>query len=141
VKIDLQAWWRLPQKVRFLAAGAYNTAFGYLAFAALYLLSGRSVHYLAIGFMAHVIGAISAFLVYRHLVFGAVDSWGASFIRFNLSQLFTLGFGIALLFVLVEFARFNPLFAQLGVLLTTVTLSWLLHRHYSFGDRQAGSPS
>jgi len=35
-------WWRLPEKLRFLAAGAYNTAFGYAAFGALYgLLTPR----------------------------------------------------------------------------------------------------
>lgn len=133
--IDAQLWWRLPQKIRFLVAGGYNTLFGYLVFALLFLLAGRRVHYLVIGAFAHVIALTSGFMVYRWLVFLSRNVWYQAFARFFVSQLATFGAGIAGLYGLVAFGHFQPLLAQAVVTCLSVILTYTLHRHYSFRDR------
>lgn len=135
MKIERQSWWRLPQQLRFLLAGGYNTLFGYLAFGVLFLLLGRRLHYLVIGILAYIISLVSAFVVYRHLVFRSTDLWHKSFVRFNLSQLFALGFGMAGLYALVEFGHLNPLLAQALVMIASVLLTYVLHRFFSFRAR------
>lgn len=132
MRIDLRQWWRLPLKLRFLLAGAFNTAFGYGVFAVLYLAFGHAVNYLLIGLLSHSIAACVAFLVHRRLVFQSREPWGRSFLRFNLSQLAALGFSLCALYSLVEFAGLNPLAAQPIVVVSTVLLSYVLHRHFSF---------
>jgi putative flippase GtrA len=135
LKIEWRAWWRLPQQVRFLLAGGYNTVFGYLVFSALYLSIGRWIHYLVVALLAHLIAVISAFVVHRRLVFRSIDRWQTSFIRFNVSQLAALGCGMAGLYLLVQFGHFNPLLAQALIISFTVSLTYVLHRHYSFRHR------
>jgi len=128
----LQSWWRLPQQFRFLLAGGYNTVFGYLVFGGLYLLFSQQVHYLIIAVLAHGCAVISAFIVHRRLVFRSSEPWPRSFVRFNASQLATLGFGIICLYVLVTYGRFRPLAAQAIVTTVSVLLTYLLHSRFSF---------
>ena len=135
------AWWRLPQKLRFLVAGGYNTVFGYLLFGAMFLWLGRWVHYLVIAVIAHLIAVINAFIVQRFLVFRATDRWQSSFIRFNLSQVMVLLFGMSALYGLVEYGGFSPLLAQAFVTVFSVSLSYFLHRHFSFRDHSSGDGS
>ena len=134
----MQSWWQLPQQFRFLLAGGYNTVFGYLVFSGLYLLIGRWIHYLIIAVLAHGIAVINAFLVHRHLVFRSSEPWLKSFLRFNVSQLTALGFGISCLYALVTFGRFQPLVAQAIVASVSVVLTYLLHSRFSFRGAPRG---
>ncbi len=113
--------------------GCYNTAFGYVVFAACFLVLGRRLHYLLVALLAHVISVINAFFLHRKLVFRASGPWQASFIRFNVSQLIGVGFGLAGLYMLVEFGRLNPLAAQAIMIAAGAVVSYCLHRAYSFG--------
>jgi putative flippase GtrA len=135
LKIDRQTWWRLPQQLRFLLAGGYNTLFAYATFGALFLLFGRQVHYLLIGLITNVVAVISAFVVHRKFVFRSTDQWQTTFIRFYLSQLVALGFGMVGLYALVECARLNPLVAQAVIITLSVVLTYVLHRNFSFRIR------
>lgn len=137
LKIDWGAWWRLSRKLRFLLAGGYNTVFGYLVFGALFFALGKTISYLLIALLAHLISLVNAFLVHRHLVFRSTGQWQASFIRFNVSQLSSLAFGMICLYTLVEFARIKPLAAQALAMAITVPPAYLLHRWFSFSDRSA----
>jgi putative flippase GtrA len=125
-------WWRVPQNLRFLVAGAYNTAFGYAAFVILYLLLNPRVNYLIVGLLAYAVSVISAFAVHRCLVFRAKDGLAASFLRFNLSQAVVLGFGMAGLYLFVQIGHMNPLLAQALVLGLSVTIMFALHSKFSF---------
>jgi putative flippase GtrA len=136
---ESNAWWRLPQQVRFLAAGGFNTAVGYALFSVMFLLFGRWVHYLLIGLAAHMIAVVNAFVVHRKLVFRSTDDWWPAFVRFNVSQVVSLTFGMAALYSLVEFARWNPLLAQLAATVVSVVLNYLLHRYFSFRKRISGN--
>ena len=118
-----------------MLAGGYNTLFGYGAFGVLFLMLGKQVHYLLIGLIANVIAVISAFVVHRNFVFRSTEHWRTSFIRFYLSQLIALGFGMVGLYGLVEFARFNPLVAQAVIITLSVALTYVLHRYFSFRIR------
>ena len=137
-RIELQSWWQLPQQFRFLLAGGYNTGFGYVVFSGLYLLFGEQVHYLVIAVLAHGIAVINAFIVHRRLVFRSLEPWFASFLRFNMSQLAALAFGITCLYVLVSYGRMRPLLAQALVTAVSVLVTYLLHSRFSFRGQPRG---
>ena len=123
--------------MRFLVVGGYNTVFGYVVFAGLYLLLQRRYGYLMIGLLAYSIALVNAFAAHRFLVFRASDSLFGSFARFNVSQLLVLCFGMLGLYVLVEYGRLNPLAAQALVILVSVVATYMLHRHFSFRNQSA----
>jgi putative flippase GtrA len=130
--ISVTQWWHLPQKLRFLAAGAYNTAFGYAVFATLYWFLGERLNYLVIGLASYIISVVSAYAIYRLLVFRALDSVPASFFRFNLSQVTALGCGMFGLYLLVQVFHVHPLVAQACVLILSVGVTFVLHSKFSF---------
>lgn len=120
------------EKLRFLIVGAYNTAFGYAAFVGLYFLLHDYWHYLAISLLSYVIAITNSFILQRKIVFRAQDALLPSFLRFNLSTAAALLFSMAGMALLVEAFSINPLLAQALVTCTTVVISFLLHRYYTF---------
>jgi putative flippase GtrA len=124
--------WRQQQEIRFLAIGAWNTAFGYGIFVFLYYLTGNEENYIWLALAAHFIAVVNAFICHKHLVFNSRQHWLPEFIRFNLSYVFSLSIGIALLFCGVRLLRLHPIVAQgLSIFFSTI-LSYLLHRNFSF---------
>jgi putative flippase GtrA len=137
--IDSSAWWRLSLELRFLLAGAYNTAFGYLVFTVLYYGFGTTIGYLGVAVLCHPVALTSAFIVHRRLVFRSTVGWPASFLRFNLSQLVAILCGMLGLYGLVHFAHLSPLLAQAMVLLVSVVITYILHRRFSFRVRPSSA--
>ncbi len=127
-------WWELPQTLRFLIVGGYNTVFGYLAFTVLYLTVGERINYLIVGLAAHAVAAVNAFVVHRLFVFRSSKGWFAEYLRFNLSQLASLSFGMAALYALVSFGHLKPLIAQAMAVSASVVISYALHRFFTFRD-------
>jgi putative flippase GtrA len=117
---------------RFLVAGVWNTAFGYLTFAALYLVFSQSLHYLIIAVVAQAVAVSQAFVFHRRFVFQSAGDWKAEFLRYNLSVTGIFLFGLVGLSVCVEQLGFNPLLAQAVVTGVSVVISYLVHREYSF---------
>lgn len=123
--------WR-NEKFRYLLIGAYNTAFGYGAFAVLWGLWNQSLHYFAILCISHVISVTNAYFGYRIFVFRSKNDGWHEFARFNTVYLGTLAFNVVSLPALVEWFNFHPLAAQGVIVVVTVVSSYLLHRRFSF---------
>jgi putative flippase GtrA len=124
--------WRDSQKLRYLAVGAWNTVFAYLAFGFIYLELHDRLHYLLISVLAHLLAVINAFICQRWLVFQSQTFWLTAFLRFNMVQLLALGWGLAGLAFLVEVLHLNPLPSQLLTMAVAIIVSYVLHRDYSF---------
>lgn len=123
---------RHEQKIRYLIGGIYNTIFGYLAFVALLLVFERSLHYLIVLVISHVISVANAFIVYRRFVFKSTGRVLFEYLRFNLVYLIAFIFNIAALPFLVEIARMTPMKGQAAITVVTVILSYVGHKYFSF---------
>ena len=124
--------WRDNEHLRFLAVGGWNTLFGYLLFVLLYWLLSASLHYMAIAVVAHFGAVTQSYMTQRHLVFRAARGGWRQFLRFNISNLTALGFGLVCLWLLVDTLGLAVLLAQAITTMASVVLSYLLHKHYSF---------
>ena len=124
--------WGSSQRLRFLAVGVWNTVFGYVCFAVLFLTLGRKLHYLWIQLLAHFLSVSNAFLWHRHVTFRSSSHWFPEYLRFNVSYLGALVFGLVALPVLVTGLGWNPLLAAAAVMGAAVFLSYALHRRFSF---------
>jgi putative flippase GtrA len=127
--------WAHGERMRFIAVGIYNTAFGYACFAALYLAVGRAVPLFVVQVLAHVLSVANAFVAHRRFTFRSRSEWLPEFLRFNVSYLGALGFGLVALPLLVGRARMPPLVAAALVTVATVAVSYVLHRRFSFRRR------
>jgi putative flippase GtrA len=124
--------WSNSQKFRFLILGAWNTLFGYGAFALGYILLNRWLQYFVIALLAHAVAVTQSFLTHKFFVFKSSGPWPAEFLRFNLTHLSTFVAGLAGLVLLVDTFGLHPLVAQAFVLVATVVVAYLAHARFSF---------
>ncbi len=124
--------WNSSQKSRFLVLGAWNTLFGYGAFAVGFLMLGSWLHYAAIAVLAHALAITQAFLTQRHLVFRSKEPWQMEFLRFNITHLGTFLLGLAGLALVVNAFDMHPILAQGMVLAVTVVVAYIAHSRFSF---------
>ena len=129
---DLRRYWKTSRKLRFLIIGAWNTLFGYLAFAGLYLVLATTCHYLVIATVAHFIAVAQSYAMQRCLVFHSREPIAPEFLRFNISHAGTLLFGLGALWLLVDGLGLAPLAAQAITIAGSVILSYFLHSRVSF---------
>lgn len=120
------------EKLRYLLAGGYNIVFGYGLFAILILILGDHVHYLLILPVSHLIAVTNAYHAYRLFVFRDATRGMKSYLRFHSVYLGSLGFGMVGLPALVEIVGLSPILAQGILLVTTVVMSYILHKRFSF---------
>ena len=93
------------------------------------------LHYLVIAAIAHLIAVSQAFICHRSFVFRSRDRWLAEFVRFNVALLAPLVAGMCALWFCVEILRMTPLVSQAVVTVSTVALSYLVHRRFTFPVR------
>ena len=123
--------------LRFLVAGAANTAFG-LGIYPLLLWSSDALHrhyLLALG-IAQAVSLCFAFATYKLGVFRTRGNFAREFGSFSSFYLFNFAANWAALPLLVELAGLPPVLAQLGFTAILIVSSWFWHNHVTF--RQTG---
>lgn len=123
--------WKNP-KLRYLAVGIWNTLFGYISFAILYLTLHEQINYMTIATLSHFIAVTQSFVAHKKLVFFSRGSWVKEYFRFNLTHLAFLVYGLFFLRLMVETAEVKPLLAQAIVTVSVVVGSYFAHRRFTF---------
>ncbi|AQR75354.1 GtrA family protein [Sphingomonas sp. LM7] len=128
---------RAHRPVRFLLAGAANTAFG-LAIYPLLLWSVPAfhTHYLIALGLAQAISLCFAFATYKLGVFRTRGNVAREFGTFSSFYLFNYAANWAALPLLVELGGVPPIVAQLGFTALLILGSWFWHSRVTF--RSAG---
>lgn len=120
------------QRIAFLIVGGMNTVIGTAWFVLLLWLFHDVVGYLGLLLCAHIAAVLSAFVLYRRLVFRVTGHVLRDLARFELVNLSVLGFNVAALPLLVEVFGWAVLLSQLVITSATVVYSWFAHRVFSF---------
>jgi putative flippase GtrA len=128
---------RGERPLRFLLAGAANTAFG-LALYPLLLWSVPAfhTHYLIALGAAQAVSLCFAFATYKIGVFRTRGNVAREFGTFSSFYLFNYAANWAALPLLVELGRIPPIVAQLGFTALLIVGSWFWHSRVTF--RSAG---
>jgi len=113
--------------VRFVLAGALNTAFGYILYAASYFLTGNEGLSLAIDY---VVGALFNYKTYSILVFGKYNR--KRFIAFCLVYVFTYFLNYGMLHLLIAWTGLNAYLSQLIALTVCPLALYFLLRSFVF---------
>lgn len=126
---------RHQTKVRFLLAGALNTAIGLAIYPALYFLAAPlKLHYLTILVISQVVCVTFAFLTNKFLVFRTSGNYlreSGKFLTFHLSYFLM---NLAALPALVEFAGMKPVWGQTLFAVLVIVTSYFWHSHITFSS-------
>jgi len=123
------------QEVRFVLAGGWNTAFGYGIYVTLYYLFHARVHYLAIAVVANILAITMAYATHKLFVFRTRGNVLREYLRFYGVYGLTALLGLAALPISIEILKIDPYVAPLVLLVLTVAVSYVGHKHFSFRPR------
>ncbi len=127
-------WHRLPQGVRFILIGGWNTVFGLAVFAGLYALLGGVWHYLVLLAVANEVAIINAYICHKFAVFADDQRITLKeILRFHGIYVLSFALGMGCTAVLVERLALHPVLAQGLTLIITVVVSYIAHRKFTFG--------
>jgi putative flippase GtrA len=122
-------------KIRFLIAGAFNTAIGLAVYPTLYFLAAPlKLHYLIILAISQVLCVSFAFLTSKFLVFRTSGNYlreSGRFLTFHLTYFLV---NLAALPALVEFVGMNPVWAQTLFAVLVVVTSYFWHSRITFSS-------
>lgn len=123
--------------LRFLVAGAVNTAFGLTIFPLLLWSSNwLERHYMVALLIAQVTSVLFAFSAYRIGVFRVKGDMAKQFGLFSSFYLFNYSLNWAALPLLVEVGGMHPIIAQLGFAVLLMGASYFWHSRVTFREHK-----
>lgn len=124
---------RIKRPLRFALAGALNTALGVAFYPALlWFFAPLRQHYMVALGISQAVCLLFAFGTYKLGVFRSQGSILREFLRFSSFYLIIYAANWLALPVLVEFAKIDPLYAQIGFTVVIVTGSYFWHSRITF---------
>ncbi len=109
------------QKVRFALVGLVNTFVAYLAFIAIYQLSGR---YILASVLSYFFGMLVSYVLNRSFVFKSKKN-NNQFIPFAIVNLLSLGCSTGVLYILVDQLSIYVYLAQFFAICTSMVINYL----------------
>ncbi len=126
-------------KVRFLAAGGLNTAFGLAIFPILmWTLGPRGLHYMVALIISQITSILLAYTTQKFLVFRTRGNYIVEFGKFAIFYLSYCLVNLAVLPLLVEIGRINPIVAQFCFSLLIIVTSYFWHSRVTFKPQGLG---
>ncbi|NYI42453.1 GtrA family protein [Demequina lutea] len=127
------------QRIAFLIVGGVNTVVGFVLFVAVDRTLGQWVDgtfgtvagSLSTLFVAHILGVLSAFVLYRRFVFKVEGHVWRDLGRFESVYLTSLGINAVALPLVVEWGM-TRIVAQAVITVALAIISYFGHRHFSF---------
>ncbi|WP_158523522.1 GtrA family protein [Candidatus Enterovibrio escicola] len=128
----LKIFFTLPEKIRFILVGGFNTIFGFVVFTLLCLLADDYSNYLIILVSSNLIAVVVAFLMLKFLVFQTKGNYLKEFMRCYLTYLVMLGINVLLLYLMVDVLAQDIVISQFVITVLIVIFSYLGHKCFSF---------
>jgi putative flippase GtrA len=123
---------QLPEKIRFLLAGGFNTFTGYSVFLALHYMFSESWHYQHILVLTYILTSFCSFFTLKFFVFKAKGKWFYEYLRTLLSVSFIFFINAFSLYLLVEIFHIGVIVSQTVSIGITIVISYFAHKFFSF---------
>ena len=120
------------KKIRYIAVGAWNTMFSYIAFVLLYFYLNEPIHYMAILVLSQIVGLTNAYICYKLFVFKTKGNILKEYFRFYVVYGSTLFVNFALILLFVELFEMDPIISQGIIALIVAFIAYVGHSKFSF---------
>lgn len=122
-------WIKLPQKIRFLFVGGYNTVFSYLLYVVFVYVGMTAQLALLLSFL---ISSINSYLTQKFYVFLTRGNYLKEYVKCLVTWMGSYVLNAALLFVLMKFVGLNAYFAEFVVLVLLTIYSFVVLKYFAF---------
>lgn len=125
-----QLWFTVPEKMRFLLIGGYNTVLSYLIFLLFFELFNLNYNLALI--LQYLISVNISILTMRYYVFRSRKNFTAEYFKAWGTYLLMLLLNFIWLNVFALYFNIYPAYAQLIYIFVSTVLTYLSHKHFSF---------
>ena len=132
INLLLKIFFKLPEKIRFVLVGGFNTVFGFSFFALLYSLLYSNTHYLVILIFSNFVAMTVAFFMLKFFVFRTKHNYLKELLRCFTTYSVIFSLNSALLYLLVDLLNCHVIASQFFITIIIVILSYMGHKHFSF---------
>lgn len=122
-------WMRLPQKIRFLLVGGYNTVFSYALYALfVYIGMGAQVALL----LSFALSSINSYLTQKIYVFATKGDYFNEYIKCLCTWAGSYVINAVLLFIFMQAMGLNAYIAEFIVLILLTIYSYVALKYFAF---------
>lgn len=137
IKSVLAMWYKIPQKLRFLLVGGFNTVVCYAFFAVFLWILGKE-HYQFCLVLAWVLSSIISYTTQKVFVFCTKGNWCKEYGKCCMSWMVGYGINALVLEVAVKWVGWNVYWAQAFAIAITTVVTYLLFKHFAFKAKRTG---
>ncbi len=119
-------------KGRFLAAGVWNTVFGYLITILMYILLSTRFHTISIAIFSSVVAITNSFLVYKFFVYKTRGDWILEYMKCYLVYGASGLLGAGLLWLFLDRMNLGIWMAQAAAQILTFLITYFAHKNFTF---------
>lgn len=130
MKIILSLFFKIPQSIRFILVGGFNTIFGIALFGLSYYLFQLSVHVNLIFIVSSIVSISISCITLKYLVFNDGSYTFVIFIRTFFNQLILMF--VSLIFMTLLIHLFHPIISQSISTILTAIIGYFVHKLISF---------
>ena len=124
-------WFKLPDKIRFLLIGGFNTAFSYSIFSIICFIIGESFYQISLA-SAWIISSIVSYTTQRCFVFNVKGSIIKQYLKCCTTWFFSYIINATLLEIFVKKIYLNVYFAQIIATLSCAVFTYILLKSFAF---------
>jgi len=117
------------RKVRFLFVGVLNTIFGYAVYALFIYLK---MHYFLAQFLGGILAIAHSYLWNKYFTFRSPGRSASEIIRFVSVYAISYLLSMVILYVSIEYFKWNAYMAGVACLFVTTVISYVGHKNISF---------
>lgn len=133
----LDIWFRIDEKIRFIAAASFNMFIRFLIFAGLGILYSTE-HYQILLALTWFISSFIAFACYKFLAFSAEGNHLHQYLKSLLIWIISYIINIFLLKILIDELQWNAYAAQGLAVSLLLGVNYLLFKHFAFKHQHRG---
>ena len=126
-------WFKLPQKLRFLLVGGFNTLFCYGLFVLMVALNGIS--YKAALVVVYIISTNVSIFTQRYYVFHSFGNFKTEYIKAWGVYISVMLINYVAMYLMVDVWAINESIAQAIYTILITIFTYVAHRYFSFGHR------
>lgn len=123
-------WFKLPQKLRFLLVGGFNTIFSYILFA--FMVSILGISYKIALIIGYIISTNVSIFTQRYYVFKSFGNLKQEYIKAWEVYMTTMLLNYVFMYIAVDMLNANELISQAVFTIIIVIITYIMHKYYTF---------
>ena len=123
-------WFKIPQKIRFLLVGGFNTVFSFCLFA--FMVSVLEISYKIAIVLGYIISTNVSIFTQRYYVFKSFGNLKQEYIKAWKVYITTMLLNYMFMYIAVDILNVNELISQAIFAIIIVIMTYIMHKYYTF---------